>query len=409
MNWAAVWRGLGLCGGRGDCAVSNVTEVAQQQRCGRLIRVIGCMALIYASRASGQDVQRFHPALDEQGFLGLDGTRTPGSWRGSVHLFSDVGLHAVELHTDGRQSVPVETRFMLHLGGEIGLGGRAALAARVPLIAYQEGAFPTRDAQTFMFTDPQLWARYRFIGANMDDENTPHDGPGLTLQAGTSLPLGKRGTVTQPDVVLPVPVAGQPFASDGRVRVDAALVADFQLLGAGAVATLGYRHHFWDPDGVAASATRASDEMTFGAAIKVPVPPLPGIAGVLELRGITGFQRAADTALELDAGVRWQIGPVWLVAGGGWGLTSGVGAPDGRFFLGAYYVPPQNDKDHDGVDDGSDACPYLAEDRDGYQDQDGCPDPDNDGDLVPDLDDKCPAVAAEEGHDDNEDGCTDTP
>src|SRR6185503_6446820 len=35
-----------------------------------------------------------------------------------------------------------------------------------------------------------------------------------------------------------------------------------------------------------------------------------------------------------------------------------------------------------------------AEDVDGFEDADGCPDPDNDGDEVPDTEDVCPNVAA---------------
>jgi hypothetical protein len=42
------------------------------------------------------------------------------------------------------------------------------------------------------------------------------------------------------------------------------------------------------------------------------------------------------------------------------------------------------DTDGDGVEDYRDACPRTAEDPDGFQDQDGCPDPDNDGDGIPD-------------------------
>jgi hypothetical protein len=325
-----------------------------------------------------------------------------------VHLFSDLALHAVELKQPRGQVVPIDTRLMLHLGGELGLGGRASIAARVPLIAYQDGPDPARQAQVFALADPQLWARYRFIGADMDNDNEPHDGPGLTLQAGVTLPLGKRDRVTGSAAMSEPLVASRAFATDGRPRADVSLLADFQLLGAGAAVSLGYRRHFWREQSVAASATGVSDEFTFGAALKLPVPALPVLAGVLELRGVTGFQTAADTALELDLGVRWQVGAFRLVLGGGPGLTRGIGAPDGRIFLGAYYVPPQHDSDHDGVDDSDDACPYLAEDRDGFNDRDGCPDPDNDGDLVPDLDDKCPAETAEEGHDDDEDGCTDS-
>ncbi len=43
------------------------------------------------------------------------------------------------------------------------------------------------------------------------------------------------------------------------------------------------------------------------------------------------------------------------------------------------------DTDGDGIPDYRDECPNVPEDRDGYQDEDGCPDPDNDGDGIPDI------------------------
>jgi outer membrane protein OmpA-like peptidoglycan-associated protein len=65
------------------------------------------------------------------------------------------------------------------------------------------------------------------------------------------------------------------------------------------------------------------------------------------------------------------------------------------------------DGDRDGVPDGRDKCPAQAEDVDGFQDDDGCPDPDNDRDGVPDGQDKCPTEAEDkDGHNDS-DGCPD--
>ncbi len=51
---------------------------------------------------------------------------------------------------------------------------------------------------------------------------------------------------------------------------------------------------------------------------------------------------------------------------------------------------PITDRDGDGVDDTADRCPGEPEDKDGFQDTDGCPDLDNDQDGVPDSADKCP-------------------
>src|SRR5207237_1404019 len=42
--------------------------------------------------------------------------------------------------------------------------------------------------------------------------------------------------------------------------------------------------------------------------------------------------------------------------------------------------PAPADSDGDGLTDDADKCPQEAEDKDGFQDDDGCPDPDNDAD-----------------------------
>ena len=49
----------------------------------------------------------------------------------------------------------------------------------------------------------------------------------------------------------------------------------------------------------------------------------------------------------------------------------------------------------------------AAEDRDGFQDQDGCPEEDNDGDGVVDASDKCPNEAEKINGVDDDDGCPD--
>ncbi|MBS1153221.1 MAG: putative internalin, partial [Myxococcaceae bacterium] len=51
---------------------------------------------------------------------------------------------------------------------------------------------------------------------------------------------------------------------------------------------------------------------------------------------------------------------------------------------------PEGDNDRDTIGDDADRCPNAAEDLDGFEDADGCPDPDNDQDGVADATDKCP-------------------
>ena len=65
------------------------------------------------------------------------------------------------------------------------------------------------------------------------------------------------------------------------------------------------------------------------------------------------------------------------------------------------------DADGDGVLDVDDKCPNDAEDKDGFEDVDGCPDPDNDKDSIPDATDKCPDDPENFNGLDDDDGCPD--
>jgi len=54
-----------------------------------------------------------------------------------------------------------------------------------------------------------------------------------------------------------------------------------------------------------------------------------------------------------------------------------------------------------------DDCPGEPEDMDGFEDEDGCPDPDNDNDRIPDGEDLCPNDAEVYNAINDEDGCPD--
>jgi outer membrane protein OmpA-like peptidoglycan-associated protein len=65
------------------------------------------------------------------------------------------------------------------------------------------------------------------------------------------------------------------------------------------------------------------------------------------------------------------------------------------------------DQDGDGVGDAVDLCPKQPEDRDGFEDKDGCPDPDNDKDRITDVSDKCPNEPETYNGFSDDDGCPD--
>ena len=103
----------------------------------------------------------------------------------------------------------------------------------------------------------------------------------------------------------------------------------------------------------------------------------------------------------------------------GRGLTTSAGAPELRGVVSLAvsqavrtylpHPPPHvdGDADGDGIPDSIDQCPNEPEDRDLFQDDDGCPDPDNDGDGIPDAIDKCPLDAEDKDGFEDEDGCPD--
>ena len=65
------------------------------------------------------------------------------------------------------------------------------------------------------------------------------------------------------------------------------------------------------------------------------------------------------------------------------------------------------DPDGDSLVEPADRCPEQAEDRDGHEDDDGCPDPDNDVDGVPDEADLCPFEPETVNGVEDDDGCPD--
>lgn len=68
---------------------------------------------------------------------------------------------------------------------------------------------------------------------------------------------------------------------------------------------------------------------------------------------------------------------------------------------------PDYDNDKDGIYDEQDECPNNPEDRDGFQDMDGCPDTDNDKDGIPDVSDNCPNNPETVNGYKDQDGCPD--
>jgi OOP family OmpA-OmpF porin len=154
-----------------------------------------------------------------------------------------------------------------------------------------------------------------------------------------------------------------------------------------------------------ASETKVGSELRYSVA--AGWRPSPVLRAVVDMFGSTRLSTVGgENALELDGGVQaGPFGSLTIQGGAGTSLIHGVGTPDLRVFAGFVYALEKRDRDDDALDDSDDQCPTEPEDRDGYEDADGCPDPDNDLDSLPDKSDKCPGQAEDVDSFEDTDGC----
>ncbi len=160
-------------------------------------------------------------------------------------------------------------------------------------------------------------------------------------------------------------------------------IVPFVLVGGGAPITLSSARQSFRTD--------ITGEGYFGGGVRVQT--FRGFAFRLDAR--VSFQPGVETVVtpEIDVGV---------------GLELQFGDKPKRPGTGRIVKPTVLDADADGIADAADACPDRAEDADGFDDLDGCPDIDNDLDRVLDIADRCISVPESYNGFEDDDGCPDT-
>lgn len=373
-----------------------------------LLCSLGISSSAFAQSTSFQ-VENFEPVAS-QGFntLNINHSRT------LPHLSFSGGLmlHFVD---DPIQLVPVggdvddtggarliDDQLKAELLASIGLFGMVELGVAVPVALYQSGdAAPslnlTEGISGFALSDIRVTPKVQII----DPEASWSKGFGLGLSLPLYIPSGDTGS----------------FQSDGTFRVEPRLALDWRhksgfLIGA----NLGFQ--LLRSEEEAANFVNGN-VFRWGLGFQAPV----GVENLKVIGSLFGNITTADAKTlpgvdDADAqqgnpmegllGLQMLL-PSSLVAqvGGGAGLTSSVGSPDFRVFASLSYTPMDDDLDDDGIKNSEDKCPTKPEDKDGFEDADGCPDPDNDQDTVLDGADKCPDKKEDlDGYADK-DGCPD--
>jgi outer membrane protein OmpA-like peptidoglycan-associated protein len=309
----------------------------------------------------------------------------------------------------------VEHRTMLALGGGYAFADRFEVGARMPF--YLQSGMPvspptpgetpmfgTEPADGAVLGDLALHGKVRIVGTP-----TWGVGFGLTLKlptatddefAGTDMPSVRALALAS---FTPSPQLAWRLNAGAIVRKSATFANIEQGSGVAWGAGLTYR------------VTNAlfADLEAFGDALPgARIDAMKTRSAVLTFEGLVGMRYQASR--QLGVGVA-----------AGRGLTNDFGTPELRGVVTLAFTPnaqtlaplpkrteqaadlSKEDTDFDKINDAVDKCPELREDRDGFEDTDGCPDEDNDRDELADGSDKCPLAAEDADGFEDSDGCPD--
>jgi len=337
------------------------------------------------------DVQLFQPAVGAHSFITLDSAEVLEHRLVSLGLvvsYARQPFSYSEGTVNGAAVVPVRNLGMAELVGAVGIRNRFEIGVALPLAltwggdafdAY--GRFTGSTATALAMGDLRLEGKAELVGFGKDRAFL------LSLSAGGTLPTGDESA----------------FLGEKTVSGRARALLEYQrgesfraVLMAGGL--LREKSQFF--------ATPESHAMLYGFAAEAKATEAIGV--LAEVTGRLASKYVDTNPAELDGALRFYLPSMLnLILGAGFGLDNGVGSPSVRGYVGLGWAPDFRDRDHDGVPDISDRCPDEPEDLDGYQDDDGCPEPDNDGDGIPDVVDKCPNEPEDMDGFQDDDGCPD--
>ncbi len=352
-------------------------------------------------------VQRFEPAPGSKNYFTVEGDRMDGNLGWTAGLFFNYARNPFVVlscrsqtdcsdknATNKNDTSVVADMMTFDFLGSFSPIPRLQLGVRVPLSYVSGQGIDTSTGEglpggqkAFAVGDPTLEGKYRIFGGAKDLITA---GAGLTVSFPVAHAMASGDYIGNSSPVT-VGVRGIFDGEKGPVTFGANLTGVFRQ-----GATLG-------------TTKIGPADFRYGVGVGYRVSPIFRV--LAEGTGSTQFSSANGTnTLEIDGGI--ELNPLdsrlMIRAGGGAGIISGVGIPQARGFVGVAYVHEVGDQDGDGIPDNIDKCPTVPEDKDGFEDADGCPDPDNDGDGIPDEKDKCPNQPETFNGYQDADGCPDT-
>lgn len=370
--------------------------------------VVGATATAHAQPTA--NARRFQPSPVLSPYLTLDGAHTQGDGGVAFSVLGSVERRPLIFYAkDGTTRDLVYERWTTDVVLALGLLPRVDFGLHLPIVVNQTGR--TLDLQDRLdaqaLGDPALAFKLELL----DKGKLP---VGVALVGHASLPLGASEAF----------VGERESTWGGRLVVEVPSGTRFD-----AVLNAGYRAR---PETTLEELV-LDDEYFAGVGLSWRLWPRFALNGELQVGTSADepFQFRETTPADANAGVRIRVwDALHLTLGGGAGLNGGYGSPTWRALGGLEWLPQRHDWDGDRVADGVDRCleepgiereagcpaqavaqplpspspvrnsadadndtiadaldrcPYLSEDLDRFQDDDGCPDPDDDLDLVADA------------------------
>ena len=336
------------------------------------------------AQAEGFDSLRFKPTGIETGGLTLVGTPTltPLNFNLSVFwLFADTPVQLASANDRGEILLPVVDREnYLDLKASIGIIDGLVGTLEVPVLVERSvGEDFADDIDTAAFGDLDLRGRYSLF-------EREREAFGVAGELILTFPTGSEKALT----------------GSGSFSGGFNLIADGTFGPLTPVINVGFRVR---PER-SFVGTVEDDLITYGVAARYAVLPAEKLTVIGEWSGSASTSDLVP-GNEVGLAALTSFFGLGLSAGATVGLGDQVGVPSFRVFAGLSFVTGGSitDRDGDGLTGPADLCPELAEDFDGFEDNDGCPESDNDGDGLADAVDACPSEAEDKDGFKDDDGC----
>jgi outer membrane protein OmpA-like peptidoglycan-associated protein len=400
-----------------------------------LAAVTATLASSSAHAQRGIDVELFRPALDSYGIFTVERAEVSHQWDFGFKVFGNFAGNPLHLtmtdttdatHMKTVRNVLMDRQTALDFGLHLGLTNFLELALDFGVSAQ---SFTAAYGVQGSYGDPML-QRTGFYAGQPFTNIAPPDAAPLDTRLALKAKIFRKGMFgLAAAAIVTIPFGDDSaFLGDTNFTFQPKLIADITRGPITAAVNFGaiIREEtlIYDPYDLASKIPNprliadVGHELTWSAGLAYRFVHWVGIgAEIFGLVPVVGNHK--DYTANVVGGLQlFPTRDLVVAAGAGAGVIPGADRHDDyRVFLGLTWAPVEGkgttaiggiDSDGDGIPDAQDACPNEPEDKDGFDDEDGCPDPDNDQDGIPDKKDKCPNEPEDKDGFQDDDGCPET-